>query len=62
MTTDPDAWKRETPFSIAGDPYFTNPRLEMRPEDYAPSWSWRDEAEVDGWEPADDADEDGDDD
>jgi len=26
----------ETPFSIVGDPFFTNPRLHMDPGDYAP--------------------------
>lgn len=41
--------------------YFSNPRAEMRPEDYAPSWDWRDDAYT--WadpEPAEDGDEDGD--
>jgi hypothetical protein len=59
MTTDPDAWKQETPFSIIGDPYFTNPRLEMRPEDYAPD-PWPEYTASDFYEPDDDGDEDDD--
>lgn len=38
--------------------FFSNPRTEMAPEDYAPTRDWRDYADVDP-EPAED--EDGDD-
>lgn len=41
--------------------FFSNPRTEMAPEDYAPTRDWRDEAHLD-IEPAYDSDTDGDDD
>jgi hypothetical protein len=41
--------------------HFSNPRAEMRPEDYAPMSDWRDEAEIWADPPeAEDGDEDDD--
>ena len=41
--------------------YYSNPRLEMAPEDYAPMRHWTDDADYDYNPPEPDDDEEGDD-